>query len=323
MIKKQLTILIPILIGSLVFAQKEKEKSPSAKEVLKELSEKSCKCIDSIDGYNKTKDVINKEISSCIEQNVLVYSMAKTFEKTTADIESGKIKDQKVNVTINSNPESYQYKQAYFEIETDVMANCTRLRDLTSAAESKHDLLSKDPIALEFYNKAIDASEKEDWKEAINNYEQALKKDPKFIYAWDNLGICYRRIGEYDKALDAYKKSLKVDPKGKMPLQNIPIAYIHKKEYSKAINAYLELDKIYPNDAEVYYGIGQVYYDHLKDNEKALDYIAKAYNIYTTQKSPYRSDAEAIIGYVYKKMKDEGKADKFKEILKKNNIRFE
>ncbi|KUJ52283.1 hypothetical protein [Chryseobacterium sp. JAH] len=80
---------------------------------------------------------------------------------------------------------------------------------------------------------------------------------------------------------------------------------------------------MYPNDAEVYYGIGQVYYDHLKDNEKALDYIAKAYTIYTTQKSPYRSDAEAIIGYVYKKMKDEGKTDKFKEILKKNNIQFD
>ena len=97
----------------------------------------------------------------------------------------------------------------------------------------------------------------------------------------------------------------------------------HKKEYTKAIDAYLDLDKVYPNDAEVYYGIGQVYYDHLKDNEKALDYIAKAYTIYTTQKSPYRSDAEAIIGYVYKKMKDEGKTDKFKEILKKNNIQFD
>jgi len=321
MIKKRLTILIPIFICSLVFAQNEK--SPSAKEVLQEISEKSCKCIDSINGYNKTKDLVNKEISSCIDKNVLIYSMSKTFEKTDADIKSGKIKDKKVNVTINSNPESDDYKQAYFEIETDLMDHCATLRGLTSSAESKHDLLSKDPVALDFYNKAIDASEKEDWKEAIKNYEQALKKDPKFIYAWDNLGICYRRLGEYDKAIDAYKKSLTLDPKGKMPLQNIPIAYVHKKEYEKAINAYLDLDKVYPNDAEVYYGIGQVYYDHLKDNEKALDYIAKAYNIYTTQKSPYRTDAEAIIGFIYKKMKDENKTDKFKEILKNNSIRLE
>jgi tetratricopeptide (TPR) repeat protein len=323
MIKKQLTILITIFICSFSFAQKEKDKLPSSEKILKEISEKACKCIDSINGYNKAKDAVNKEISSCIDKNVLVYSMTKTFAKTSADIESGKIKDKKVNVTINSNPESDDYKQAYYEIETALMDNCTSLKELISAAETNHDLVSKDPVALDFYNKAIEASEKEDWKEAIKNYEQAVKKDPKFIYAWDNLGICYRRTGEYDKALEAYRNSLKIDPKGKMPLQNIALTYVYKKEYQKAINAYLDFDKVHPNDAEVYYGIGQIYYDHLKDNEKALDYMSKAYNIYTEQKSPYRTDAETIIGYIYKKMKNEGKTDKFKEILKNNKIRFE
>lgn len=324
MIKKRLTILIPIFICSFVFAQKVKDKkTPTDKEVLKELSESTCKCIDSINGYNKTKDVVNNEISSCISERVLPYMLSKSLTKAETDIEKGNIKDKKIDISINSNPESEDYKQAYYDIESHLMDNCSRLRDLVTAAESKHDLLSKDPVALDFYNKAVEASEKEDWKEAIKNYEQSVKKDPQFIYAWDNLGVCYRRAGEYDKAIEAYKKSLTIDPKGKMPLQNIAMTYVYKKEYQKAIDAYLNLDKVHPGDPEVYYGIGQVYYDHLKDYEKSLDYMAKAYNIYTDQKSPYRTDAETIIGYIYKKMKDEGKADKFKEILKNNKINFE
>jgi tetratricopeptide (TPR) repeat protein len=323
MIKKRITILIPIFICSLFFSQKAKDKLPTAEKILQELSESTCKCIDSINGYNKIKDSINKEISACIDKKVLVYEMSKSLAKTNADIENGKIKDKKVNITINSNPESDDYKRAYYEIETHLMQNCSRLKDLVNAAESKNDLMSKNPEAIDFYNKAIDASKKEDWKEAIKNYKSAVEKDPKFTYAWDNMGVCYRRIGEYDNAINAYKKSLEIDPKGKMSLQNIAMAYIYKKEYQKAIDAYLNLDKVHSGDAEVYYGIGQVYYEYLKDNEKALDYMAKAYNIYVDQKSPYRTDAETIIQYIHTKMKEAGKTDKFKEILQKNKIRFE
>jgi cytochrome c-type biogenesis protein CcmH/NrfG len=40
-----------------------------------------------------------------------------------------------------------------------------------------------------------------------------LKKavqDPEFAFAWDNLGISYRRLNNYDKAIDAYSKSIAI-----------------------------------------------------------------------------------------------------------------
>lgn len=179
------------------------------------------------------------------------------------------------------------------------MNDYKRLKTIINTAETKDNKFSDNEDAVEYYTKAVNSSKKEDWNGAIKNYKLALEKDPKFVYAWDNLGICYRRIGDYDKAIDAYKKSVAIDPTGKMPLQNIAIAYIYKKEYQKAIDAYLDLDKIHPNDAEVYYGIGQIYALHLENNEKGLDYISKAYKIYTQQKSPYRTDAEKILGIIY------------------------
>ncbi len=63
-----------------------------------------------------------------------------------------------------------------------------------------------------------------------------------------------------------------------------------------------------------------IYYENILDNEKALDNICKAYNLYVAQNSPYRTDAEKIIQSIYSDFKAKGKQDKFNEILKSNNI---
>ncbi|MDR4890786.1 MULTISPECIES: tetratricopeptide repeat protein [unclassified Chryseobacterium] len=321
MIKKPITTLFFILLYSLSFSQKK----PNEKTILQELSEKACKCADSIALSNRKKEDIIKDVHECIDKytgalqiSTLLKGAEKQAEKTTEV--NGK---KEINLTFNTNKNSQQYKDSYNELERYLMQNCESVQKATQTTETSYDKFSKNDTAINFYQKAVDASKQENWKEAIQNYEQAVKIDPKFIYAWDNLGICYRRVGEYDKALNAYKQSLAADPKGKMPLQNIAITYVYKKEYQKAIDAYNDFDKVYPGDPEVYYGMGQVYFTHLKNNEKGLDNICKAYRLYSEQKSPYRSDAEKMIGYIYKSMKEEGKTDKFKEILKNNNIQFD
>ncbi|MBB6369538.1 tetratricopeptide repeat protein [Chryseobacterium shigense] len=322
MIKKRITILIPVFICSLVFGQKDK--GFDKKELIRELSDKACKCTDSIALFNRDKKDILKDVHDCIDKSAgamqlgVLMGSVETLKKDAPEVNGKK----QVNLTFNTDKNSQQYMESYNELERYLMENCTSVRHAAMISETKTEGLSKDPAALEFYHKALEASQKKDWKEAIQNGLQAVKKDPQFIYAWDNLGINYRRTGEYDKSLDAYKKSLEIDPKGKMPLQNIPLVYVYKNDFQKAIDAYLALEKVYPGDPEMYYGIGQVYFSGMKDDEKALDYICKAYRIYTEQKSPYRTDAETMMSLIYKNMKEKGKIEKFKEILKKNNMQF-
>lgn len=319
MIKKQLTILITFLICSFCIAQKTDHK-----KLIQELSDNACKCVDSIEIFNRDKSDVIKDVHDCIDKHTgalqlgSLLSTVEELSKNAPEVDGKK----EVNINLDLDKDSKQYIESYNEIERYMMKNCTSLKNAVNVAESKLEKVTKNEEALDFYHKGIEASKKENWAEAIKNYEKAVKKDPSYTYAWDNLGVCYRRIGEYDKALNAYKKSLEADPTGKMPLQNIPIIYIYKKEYQKAIDSYLELDKVHPGDPEVYYGIGNTYFSGIKDDEKALDYICKAYTIYNNQKSPYRTDAETIISLIYKNMKEKGQAEKFKEILKKNNIDF-
>lgn len=317
MIKKQTIVLLSILFCSFVSAQ---NKSTNEK-LTEEISENACKCVDSIALFDRDKTDVIKDIHNCIDKHTLELQLGTLLANVEKKTDKADKKKQ-ININLDTNKNSEQYKDSYNTIERYMMMNCASLKKAVNIAESKSEKLSENENAIEFYNKAIFSSEKEDWNEAIKNYENAVKEDPAFTYAWDNLGICYRRVGNYDKALAAYKKSLEVDPKGKMALQNIPVVYSYKKEYQKAIDAYRELDMVYPNDPEVYYGMGNIYFNGLKDDEKGLDYISKAYKIYNQQKSPYRTDAETIMSLIYKKMKQENKIDKFKEILKNNKIDF-
>ncbi|MBK9249210.1 MAG: tetratricopeptide repeat protein [Ignavibacteria bacterium] len=134
------------------------------------------------------------------------------------------------------------------------------------------------------------------------------------------MGLCYRKLGNYDKAIEVYKKSLEIDPIGMTPLQNIAMAYMYKHEYYKAIDAYKRLEAIDKSNPEVYYGLGNVYANALHEYEKGLDYICKAYNLYIKIKSPYRTDAEKVINMIYSEMKKVGKEEEFNKILEENHI---
>ena len=43
-------------------------------------------------------------------------------------------------------------------------------------------------------------------------FERALKVNPKYALALNNLGVIYERMGELKKALDCYKRALEASP---------------------------------------------------------------------------------------------------------------
>lgn len=315
--KKKLLLLSTILFFAQIFSQKDK--MPTSKEILKELSEEVCQCVDSINYVSKEKIKINEEISECIDKQVITYQLSKKLSSISQDARSP---NKNVNIELNTNKQSEDYKKSYHEIERYVFDNCPKLKKMLTATDIQtNEYRPTNPRAIEAYNSGLSDFDNKEWENALKNFKTATKEDPKFAFAWDNLGLSYRKLGKYEDAIAAYKKSLSLDPAGRMPLQNLPAAYTYNQQYQKAVDAYLDFDKYYPGDPEVSYGIGRIYYEHLKEYEKSLDYMCKAFNIYTEQKSAYRTDAETIIVYIYKIMKEKGEQEKFNEILKKNNIR--
>jgi Flp pilus assembly protein TadD len=51
---------------------------------------------------------------------------------------------------------------------------------------------------------------------AISNFEAALRIFPKHVYAWSNLGTCYRETGRLNDSLTALTRALELWPRGKV-----------------------------------------------------------------------------------------------------------
>lgn len=154
---------------------------------------------------------------------------------------------------------------------------------------------------------------------AIEGLKLALKQDPNFVIALDDIAVCYRQLSDYDNAIKYYKKSLAIYPEGEYALTNIGVVYSLKSNYKTAIEYYEKLIKYQPNNAEGYFGAGKNYFQ-INSDEKALDNIFKAHRIYVTEKSEYSKDTETIMGAIYQKMVKENKEQTFKKIAQENNI---
>lgn len=156
-------------------------------------------------------------------------------------------------------------------------------------------------------------------KEALKPYKDAVRTDPQFVYALDNLGLTYRKLGKNKKAVDCYKKSLMIYPEGSFALQNLAVAYTNINNYAQAIDCYERLTFFYPDDAEGYYGTGRVFY-LMGDYENSLDYLFIAHKIYLNQKSDYVSDTENLISVIHDKLKNLNKLEIFNQKARQYGI---
>ncbi|CAM4055185.1 tetratricopeptide repeat protein [Flavobacterium antarcticum] len=334
---KRLSFLIILLISITAFSQVTKEDKPVngvENNVLKESFSKekalaenvaiSCTCIDSISIQNKNAKETAVEVKHCIDKQVVGYQTTVKIGELLNSVQEnvGSMKEgENLEITLANNPDSEDFKKYYYEIERELMATCPAIKSVTAMNNKEgQKSVSTNSLAIAEYNKGNAFIRENNYEKALPFYQRAVLFDPEFVFAWDNIGICNRKLGNFDEALKAYKTSLKLDPKGITALQNLPVVYISKKNYKKAIESYGELEKVEPDNPEVFYGKGVVYYQNLKDYEKALDNICKAYNLYISHNSPYRTDAEKLIQNLYNEFKAKDQIAKFDTILKANNI---
>ncbi len=327
---KNIIFYLFILLQTFSYSQVKKNGKPLSEEELKEVdtlvkpeeilfesSTLACKCIDSIPAINKSTKEKSIQIRKCIDDQVIAYQSAVKLSLIVYTEPTDSL-----NISINVNPESKEYKKYYYEIERDLMDNCSSLKNLIGSndVEGKNSF-SKNPDAIDAYNDGLKWLNANDYEKALPYFQKAVEIDANFAFAWDNLGIIHRNLGNYKEAIKAYKKSIDINEINRTPLQNLALVYMFQEKYKKAIRTYKKLGKINEDNPEVFYGIGNAY-KNLEEYEKSLDNMCKAYNLYISQNSPYRTDAEKIINILYKKMKSDGKENRFKEILKSNNINY-
>jgi tetratricopeptide (TPR) repeat protein len=113
--------------------------------------------------------------------------------------------------------------------------------------------------------------------EAKRDYEQALKLNPKYAEALNNMGsICYEEKN-YGRAEKFYKKSLKYQPDSAVTYSNLGTAYFAHRKYQSGTEAYqkaLSLDPgIFERDS-----LGKIEHQGPPGQRATLSYyLAKTY----------------------------------------------
>jgi len=195
------------------------------------------------------------------------------------------------------------------EIEQEVVKTDKQTNTISMKATGMYDG-TESAKADEFFSKAGVYAQNKDLENAEKFYLKAIKEDPSFVEAYDNVGRIYRSMGNYDKAVEYYKKSIELYPDGMMAHQNLAVVYSIQENINGAIAEYDELLRINPDGPEGYFGKANSYM-MVGKFDMALENCNKAIEIYETTNADYLADGYYLRGLInyYKEDKEEAAKD--------------
>lgn len=120
----------------------------------------------------------------------------------------------------------------------------TQIKGCTSLIESGKE--RNDTLAAAFSNRGNGYRFKGDTDRAIQDYDQAVKLDPKNAIWFINRGAAYDFKGQHDRAIEDYDQAIKLNPKQIVAFLNRGIAYNSKGEHDRAIQDYDEAIRLSP-----------------------------------------------------------------------------
>jgi len=121
--------------------------------------------------------------------------------------------------------------------------------EAASKIQTLKEIVKKDPKNLaawvELGNLYFDTNQP---KEAIEAYSQYLVRKPDNPDVRTDMGIMFRNLGQFDRAIEEFRKAAQSDPKHANSRYNIGLVLLHDKQDIKgAVKAWEEYLKVDPN----------------------------------------------------------------------------
>ena len=168
----------------------------------------------------------------------------------------------------------------------------------------------------EIFALAVKNHQKNNFRVAKNLYKQILETDPNNVDAYNNLGLIFGTLGEFEKAVDCYEKAIKINPKSANAHNNLGLVYEKFKEYQKAISCYQKSIQINSRYVFAYFNLGNLF--------KTLGKLKEAKKSYekTIQIQPILAAAHNNFGDLLSELGENDKAKKSYEKAIKINPNF-
>jgi tetratricopeptide (TPR) repeat protein len=157
----------------------------------------------------------------------------------------------------------------------------------------RHKLITQKQPAVTYFLRGLEYHRKYNIREAIENYDQAIRIDPSLADAYNNRGVARYRLGDIKGAIDDYNKAIRISP-------NFAIAFYNRANANGAIEDYSEAIRINPNFTDAYINRGNA---KLRNPQEAIEDYSQAIRINPNSLEAYFNRASAK-GNVYEAIED-------------------
>jgi TolA-binding protein len=97
-------------------------------------------------------------------------------------------------------------------------------------------------------------------KKAVDYWSRAIRKNQNTVKAYNNRGIAYHELKQYDKAIKDYNQAIKLDPANVSAYNNRGNSYYEMNKYDLALADFNQSLKRKPDYAKAHLNRGLVYY---------------------------------------------------------------
>lgn len=128
------------------------------------------------------------------------------------------------------------------------------------AIEASKKAVSLRPSAESYFNIGLASYYLKNYREAAENYRQAIRLDPyNAADAHYALGLVYRDWGRPEEEIQAYKQAIKLKPDYLSAYERLGSRYLRSKKYPEAIETFKQLLALKPGDANPPNSMGEAY----------------------------------------------------------------
>ena len=153
-------------------------------------------------------------------------------------------------------------------------------------------------LAIAFYARGIGYQTKNQFDRAIQDYDQAIKLDPKHALAFNNRGLAYKSKGQIDRAIQDFDQAIRVDPRSALAFGNRGNAYQTKNQFDRAIQDLDQAIKLDPQLALAFFYRGNAYgekgqYDRaIQDYDQAIKLNPNSANAFNNRGDAYAREKD-------------------------------
>lgn len=169
--------------------------------------------------------------------------------------------------------------------------------DITKEIEYFSQAIQLDPsYALAYNNRGIAYAHLKQYQQAIADFSQAILLEPSAA-AYNNRGLVYSELKQYQQAFSDYNEAIRHEPSYMVAYENQGNAYQNLKQHHQAINVYNHAIRLDPSYASAYSNRGNSYMQ-LKQYQNAFADFNQAIRLDPSNAAFYNNR-----GYAYAQLK--------------------